>query len=226
MKGKETYAVLGLSLFGRRAAVGLAEAGMSVIAVDSNGGKVQKIAHKVNDAVRADVMDWEALEHVGVFDVDTAVIGLRNAFEAAVLLTNHLRKETRVKRIIVQADSEEKAEVLRLIGADQVIFPAQDSADHLVRRLAMPGLVEHVSLSPDAAIIEVVVPESFVGKTMVELMVRSKHKVNVVGVKRGGADEGPGRMVVAPPAHTRFREGDSLLLVGRIEDLDRFASLK
>ena len=226
MKGKETFAVLGLSLFGRRTAVGLAEAGVSVIAVDSNGGKVQKIAHQVTGAVRADVMDWEALEHVGVFDVDTVVIGLRTAFEAALLLTNHLRKETRVKRIIVQVDSEEKAEVLRLVGADQVVFPARDSADHLVRRLAIPGLVEHVSLSPDAAIIEVVVPESFIGKTMVELMVRSKHKVNVVGVKHGGADEGPGRMVIAPPAHTRFREKDSLLLVGRVEDLDRFASLK
>ncbi|MBN1824836.1 MAG: TrkA family potassium uptake protein [Candidatus Eisenbacteria bacterium] len=225
MKGKETFAVLGLSLFGRRTAVGLYGAGASVIAVDVNGGLVQKIAQQVTSAVRADVMDWEALEHVGVFDVDTVVIGLRSSFEAAVLLINHLHKETKVKRIIAQVDSEEKAEVLRLVGADQVVFPALDTADRLVRRLVMPGLVEHVSLSPDAAIIEVVVPPSFVGKTMVELMIRAKYKVNVIGIKRGGADEGPGRMIVAPPAHTRFLEGDSLLLLGKTGDLDRIASV-
>ena len=222
-KIKESFSVLGLSKFGYRTAVGLFEAGARVIAVDRDVHLVEKISQQVSLTVTADVMDWEVMDRFGVFDVDVVVIGFRKAFEAAVLLTHHMRKNTKVSRIIAQVDTYEKGEALRLMGVDTVIFPEQDIADRLVRRLTMPDLVEHIPLSPDTAIIETAVPEGFTGKTLAELDIRARYKVSVLGIRHPGGGEGAGEVIISPSATTRFQPGDMMLVLGRAEDLDRFA---
>jgi len=217
-----SYAVLGLSRFGFHAAVGLARAGAPVIAVDRDEGTIQRIASTVGKAVQADVLDFDALESLGVTGADVVVIGLRRSFEAAVLLTSHLRKRTRVKRIITQADSDEKAEALRLVGADRVVVPSRFAAGRLVRKLTTPNLVDEIPLAADAAIVEVNAPSDFTGKSLAELKLRARHRIHVVGVVRKSATGGRGEMILAPPADTRFEKGDLMLLLGRIGDLERF----
>jgi len=222
-KIKESFAVLGLSKFGYRTATGLFKAGATVVAVDWDEEVVQRIAPSVTRAIKADALDFEALAHVGVFETDVVVIGFRSAFDAAVLLVHRLRKRHERARIIVQVDTDEKAEALRLVGADQAIFPEQDIADRLVKNLTTPDLVEHIALSPEVAIVEAAAPPEFVGRTLTELGIRAAYRVHVVGIKRATRQGAMGEIVIAPPPDTRFRTGDSMLLLGRIADLQRFS---
>jgi len=221
-KIKRSFGVLGLSKFGYRTAMGLFRAGATVIAVDTNEHLVEKISQNVTKAVTADAMDFEVLERIGIFDVDVAIIGFRSSFDATVLLTNRIRKDTRVSRIIAQVDTDEKEEVLRLMGADIVVFPERDIADRLVKRLAMDNLVEHIPLSPDVSIIEVPVPEDFIGKSLAELKIRAKHHVYVLGIQRKKPDKEKEDVLISPPADTSFLPGDTMLVLGKIENLRKF----
>jgi trk system potassium uptake protein TrkA len=221
-KPKGTFSVLGLSRFGYRTATGLFEGGASVIAVDRDALLVQRIAQHVTRAVQADAMDMDVMDHVGAFEVDTVVIGFRSAFDATVLLAHHLRTRTRVARIVAQVDGDLKAESLKRLGVDHVVFPERDIADRVVRRLLVPDLVEHIPLSPQAGILEVPVPASFVGRSIREMEIRSRYHVSVIGLKRREDERGPSRVRLAPPPDEVFRTGDVLLVLGTTEDLALF----
>lgn len=221
----KSFAVVGLSRFGFRVATGLFSTGVDVLAIDQDQSIVQKIAERVTRAVRADAMDEETLEHLGVFDVDAVVIGFRNSFDAAVLLTVMLRKKSGDIEIIAQVDTDEKAEALHQVGVDVTVFPERDIADRLVKRLMTPDLVEHMELAPDVAVIEMTVPSHFIGKSLAELDIRAQHEVHVIGIVEPGDTVRDKKVLVAPPANTIFREGEVLLLLGKIANLNRFSAL-
>jgi trk system potassium uptake protein TrkA len=220
-----SFAVVGLSRFGFQVATGLFGSGVDVLAIDRDDRLVQKIADRVTRAVQVDALDEEALEHLGVFEVGAVIIGFRSSFDAAVLLTMMMRKKGRDLQIIVQADSDEKAEALRRVGADVTVFPDRDIADRLVRRLMTPDLVEHMELAPDVAVVEMKVPGDFVGKTLAQLDIRAKHELHVIGVVEPGGRSGARAVQIVPPADTVFREGQILLLLGKIANLNRFSAL-
>ncbi len=217
-----SYAVLGLSKFGYRVAVSLSSMGNKVIVVDRDERIIQKIADSVMKAVCANIMDYEVLEQIGVFSVDTVIIGFRRAFDVAVLLVNHLKRHTDVNTIIAQVDTDEKQEALRLLGVDLTVFPERDRADRLVQQLTMPNLVDHIPLASNAAIIEVPCPKKFEGKSLIELKIRTVYNIYVIGIRHKGASETQQDVLIAPPPDFRFRKGDILILLGDTESLRNF----
>ena len=217
------FAVLGLSRFGYRAATGLYDAGASVIAIDRDDTVVQRIAQQVTKAYQADALDLDVVEHLGAFDVDTVILGMRRAFEAAVLLAHHIRENTKVGRIIAQVDTEHKGAALRVLGVDEVILPESDIAERLVKRLTLPSVVDRIPLSDSAAVIEFEVPESFVGKSLAALGVRRRFGVHVIGIKRRDSGAEQDTLHVAPTPDQEFRPKDRMLVLGETTDLERFA---
>jgi trk system potassium uptake protein TrkA len=220
----KSFAVIGLSKFGYRVATGLFAAGAEVIALDRDEHLIQKIADHVTRAARADAMDEEALEHLGIFDVDVVIIGFRSSFDTAVLLTMTLRKKNADIHIITQVDTDEKEEAVKRVGGNVTVFPERDIADRLVRRLATPDLVEHMELAPDVAVVEMGVPENFVGQSLADLGIRAKFNVHVIGVVSPTGSSRSKNVLIAPSADTLFSEGDTLLVLGKIENLNRFSA--
>lgn len=222
-KTKQRFSVLGLSRFGYRTATGLYDAGASVIAIDKDDGVVQRIAQQVTKAFQADALDLDVVEHLGAFDVDTVVLGMRGSFDVAVLLVHHLRQNTKVERIIAQVDTEQKGAALRVLGVDEIVLPESDIAERLVRRITLPSVVDRIPLSESAALIEFEVPPSFVGRSLAELEVRRRFRVHVIGYKRRETESGEEVLYVAPKPDLEFRTGDRLLVLGETEDLESFA---
>lgn len=224
-KIKRRFSVLGLSRFGYRTATGLYEAGASVVAIDRDDAVVQRIAQHVTKAFQADALDLEVVEHLGAFDVDTVVLGMRRSFDASVLLAHHIRQNTSVEHIVAQVDTEQKGAALRVLGVNEVILPESDIAERLVRRLTLPAVMDRIPLSESAALIEFEVPASFLGRSLEELEVRRRYRVHVIGYKRKmeGAAEGEETLHVAPKPDLQFQAGDRLLVLGETSDLDAFA---
>ena len=219
----KSFAILGLSKFGYHAAISLFEHGAEVIVVDKNETIVQKISPHVGRAVCADVLDWDALEHNGAFNVDVVIIGLRESFEATVLIVNHLKSKTKIKKIIALVDSEEKAEVLHIMGIDRVIFPENEMAQRLVHRLTIPNLVNDIEVTPDTRIIEIDCPKEFFGKSIVELEVRSKYQIYLISIIRKKLDEKP-EVLVAPDPNTVFQKNDRIVCLGKAKNLIAFTN--
>ncbi len=218
---KHSFSVLGLSRFGMKMATSLSEAGASVIAIDKNPALVHKISESVTQAIEADLMDWDVLERLGVFQTDIVIIGLRRSFEVATLLTYKLKNEKHIQKIIVQVDTEEKSEAIKLIGADITVFPEKDIAEHLFRQLITPNLVDHMSLSGDVSFVEVNIPEEFIGQSLISLDFRSKYELNVVGVKTVD-NTGKEQVCIPPSPNMLFKEKDRIMLLGMTDKVDHF----
>ena len=217
MKRQLTIAVIGLGNFGFHAARALAKHGHTVIAVDRNSDKVQSIGRDLAKAVEADVSKKDVLKAIGVGDADLAVVSLGDRIDLSALATLYL-KELGVKEIWVKVISEDHAELMRLIGATETIFPEHDMAERMARRLSQPNIIERVNISEDFGIIEVRLPEELIGKSLVELNLRRRFSVSVVAVM----DEPGNKSILNPDPTKPLDKGDLLYVLGLLEDLEKF----
>lgn len=83
MKKKE-YGVFGLGKFGMAVALRLAEAGNSVVAVDSDPDRIDEIANSVTCAMVADIADPDVLENLGISNLDCVVVGVSTDMQASI----------------------------------------------------------------------------------------------------------------------------------------------
>ncbi|MBL0922186.1 MAG: TrkA family potassium uptake protein [Phycisphaerales bacterium] len=237
----DRFAVIGLGRFGSRLAQNLAAAGAEVIAIDHSRQIVEELRDKVTLAIALDATDEQALRLQGIDQVDCAVVGIGNNFEANALATVLLRS-IGVKRIISRAGNQMQAQILQRIGADGVVRPEDEAADRWSHRLLAPFTIDHIELAESYAIIQMPTPGAWVGKTLAELDMRRKHQVTLVAIKRlagaeaprtgapglpAGAAIGPSdqdlleRIVEAPLPTSRLRDTDILVIAGFDQDIEK-----
>ncbi|MCI5648602.1 MAG: potassium channel family protein [Fusicatenibacter sp.] len=209
--GKQ-YAVLGLGKFGYAVAVTLAQAGCQVLAVDRNAEIVQEIADQVTYAVRADVTDSRVFDSLGISNMDVVIVGISENMEASTLATIQA-KEAGVPTVIAKGMNKIHANILRKVGADQVVMAESETGVRLAKNLMSGGFQDFFMLSDSFSIVEMPLPETWVNQSLQQLDLRRKYGINVVGVK--SADEI--RASVNP--RELLREGDILILIGGNKDL-------
>ena len=208
------FVVIGLGRFGVSVATELYRMGHEVLAIDRSVERVEEIADSVTHAVCADATDEAELGSLGLRNFDVAVVSIGSDLQASILVTM-LCKELGVKYVLTKAKSDLHAKVLRKIGADRVIFPERDMGARLARSIITPNVLELMNLSDDYQIMEIRVPERWVGDTIIGVNVRRKYGVNILAIHR--AD----RFLVSPAPDMAFVEGDTLLVMGKREDIER-----
>lgn len=236
----DRFAVIGLGRFGARLAQNLAAAGAEVIAIDHSRQIVEELRDKVTLAIALDATDEQALRLQGIDQVDCAVVGIGNNFEANALATV-LLKSVGVKRIISRAGNQMQAQILQRIGADGVVRPEDEAADRWSHRLLAPFTIDHIELAENYAIIQLPTPGAWVGKSLADLDMRRKFQVTLVAIKRlasgpkkdGDAPSKAGaaepedagasaeRVVEAPLPTSRLRESDILVIAGFDQDIEK-----
>ena len=216
------FAVIGLGRFGSQLARALAQAGAEVIAIDKDRKLVEQISNEVTVAVRLDSTDENALRAQGIDEVDAVVVGIGNDFEANILTTVTL-KALKVKYICARAEREVHAAILRRIGADEVIFPEDESAQRLSFKLVAPHISDKLEFAPGYSLVQYAAPAAFDGKTLAQLQLRRKYKVNVITLRRcedtgAKGDQMSGEIINVPQPDTVVQKGDLLWLVGADAD--------
>lgn len=181
-------AVIGLGKFGSSVAEAYANAGGMVLAIDSDAEKIQEISNIVTYAVKADVTEADVVRTLGLSNMDVAVVAIADNLEASIMATI-LSKEEGVPYVIAKAQNEIHAKVLKKVGADKIIFPEKEMGIRVARGLKMDHLADIVDLSDGYSIIEVNPPKSWLGKNLMQLDVRKKYGVNIVGIRSGGRVE-------------------------------------
>ncbi|MDQ1318057.1 MAG: trk/ktr system potassium uptake protein [Candidatus Poribacteria bacterium] len=227
-------AVIGLGRFGRSLAIGLSERGVEVIAVDKNRDRVEAIKDKVALAVILNSEDEEVLKAQDIDKVDIAIVSMGEEDFRSIVLTTVLLKKIGVKTVISRALEHIDKEILKNIGADRVVFPEVEMGQKLARTLASPAIVDCINLEnhEDFSIAQFVSPKRFLGKTIGELQVANKYRVNIVLIKRKYEKiDKSGNYVIeevinyVPRAEDVINEGDVLWIVGRTEDVQNMTNL-
>lgn len=181
---KKEYGVFGLGKFGMAVAVALAESGNSVIAVDMDPDRVDAAAETVTCAVVADVTEPDVLDNLGISNLDCVIIGVSTNMQASIMATI-LTKEKGVRFVVAKAANEIHKHILEKVGADKIVFPEAEMGTRLARNLMGGEFVDLVELSKEFSMVEMPVPEAWIGKSLRELDVRGSYGLNIIGVKRG-----------------------------------------
>lgn len=213
MKGKE-YVVIGLGKFGSQVARTIYEMGNEVLAIDIDEHVVNEIANDVTHSVQLDSTDEQSLKTLGIGNFDVAIIAIGGEIQSSVM-TTLLVKELGAKYIIAKANNDLHAKVLQKIGADKVILPEQDMAIRVAHNVASNNIMDYIELSHDYGVVEVTVPDQWVGKTMTELNVRAKYGVNIVAVKNSNT------INVTPSPNVVFRKDDKIFAIGNYDEIGR-----
>jgi trk/ktr system potassium uptake protein len=208
------FAVIGLGNFGYYLARHLYEKGHEVIALDTNKALVQKVKDEVTQAVVADATDREALEALGVSQVDAAVVCIGTRMQASILCTSHL-KDLGVKHVVAKATSEEHARILLKVGANEIVFPEKDLALGVASRLDNPNMLDYLPFVEGYSIVELAPPKEFVGKTLRELDLINRYGIQVLAVK----EIIPQGLISIPTAAFLIKDSDALILLGPDENL-------
>ncbi|HUU43071.1 MAG TPA: TrkA family potassium uptake protein [Planctomycetota bacterium] len=178
-----SFAVIGLGRFGMMLARTLAKAGREVIAVDTDRELVESVQNDVTVAVRLDGTDERALRGQGLDKVDCAIVSIGETFEANTLATA-LLKSIGIKWVIARAATPIRQKILRLVGADQIISPEDESAIRLAQRLIAPNILSFLEIGEGVSMVQMQAPPKFHNKKLVELGLREKYSVNLVAIKK------------------------------------------
>ena len=130
-------------------------------------------------------------------------------------------KELGIEKIIAKANSKSHGKVLAKIGATKVIYP-EEYMGRRVAQLAMePNMIEHLRFSSEFLLLEVKAPSVFWGKTLIQLDIRKKYNVNIVGIKKENQPLTPN-----PSAESLIEKGDILLVITDTKTADYLENLK
>ena len=184
MKAKKTYAIFGLGRYGTAVARELVENGLEVIAVDIEQRIVNDAAAYLPVCKCADVTDPEVISRLGIGNIDTVIVCMASNLEASVMAVT-LCKEVGVKNVIAKCANEMHQKILLRVGADQVVFPENESGIRLAKNLLSSGFIDMISLSRDVSMVEIDVKEEWCGRNLIELNLRKKYGFNIVAIKKG-----------------------------------------
>ena len=224
---KTNAVVIGLGIFGRRAAISLTERDVSVLAIDRSHTLVEEVKDLVDQALILDSTDEHALQEAGIEEIDMAICAIGNQHVEDAILTTALLSKNGVERILARAGNELQERIMYQVGAHEVINPEEEMAERAACRLAKPELKEIIPMGGDVSVAEVTVPDDFIGKSLIKLDVRNRYNVTVIGIRRSpepqreGDKPEPELILNISPEHS-FKKGDHLIVLGREEDLNNF----
>ena len=210
----KSYVVIGLGRFGAEIAVKLFECGEEVLAIDLDETLVDKIADHVTRAVAADGRDRDILEKLGVENFDRAVVAMGSDLAASAQITMNL-KELGVPYIVCKAYDNSYRTILEKLGANLVIIPESEIADKLALGMTHAGVMEYIELSDEYGIVEMMPMDSWVGKTIRQLELRTRYGANVIAVRKGEAIQIP------PDIDTPLDESSTLVILGNYEMIEK-----
>lgn len=173
------YLIFGLGNFGASLAEKLTAQGNEVIGIDNNMDKVDSLKEKISHTICMDATDEFTVSGLPLRDTDVVIVAIGEDQGANIMVTA-LLKNFQVKRLISRAINTLHEKVLKAIGVDEIVHPEEETAERWAKKLCMHGVVDSFELGDDFSIVEVNVPEEFVGKRLKEISFRKNYNLLVL----------------------------------------------
>lgn len=206
--------LVGLGRFGRHIAMHLHQLGHQVMAVDNVEDRVNSVLPFVTSAQIGDSTNADFLESLGIRDYDVCIVAIGSDFQSS-LETTSLLKELGARLVVSRAARDVQAKFLLRNGADEVVYPEKQLAKWTAIRYSADHILDYIELDGDHAMFEVQVPKDWIGRTISQMDIRKKYRVNIMGVKKNGKLE----LSITPDMV--LEAGETLLVLGRNKDLQK-----
>lgn len=204
----KTILLIGLGRFGRHIAMKLNSLNHQVMAVDNKEERVNAVLSFVTNAQIGDSTDEEFLSSLGIHNFDACIVTIGDNFQNS-LETASLLKEMGAKKVIARASRGVQEKFLLRNGADEVVYPEKQLASWTAIRCTSEHILDYIELDEDCSIFELSIPGDWDGKTIVQLDIRKKYGINILGIR----EKGKLNMNIVPD--TILGREKSLLVLGK-----------
>jgi trk system potassium uptake protein TrkA len=203
------FLVIGLGNFGYFLATHLYNKGHDVMAIDKKPELVEHIKTNVTQAIVADATDARVIESLGVKEMDMAVVSIGSVLSNSILAVLNLQ-EIGIPHIVAKAINEPHKRVLEKLGVQDICFPEKDNAISLAEKLHNPNLIDYLPFMEGYGIIELIVPKTFIGKSLGQVKLPSQYDVQIVAIK----GMTPKKVHFIPKADFILKDNDIMILLG------------
>lgn len=210
--------LIGLGRFGNHIAKNLNELGHQIMAIDIKEDRVNDALPFVTSAQIGDATNIDFLESLGVSNFDVCIVAIGDNFQNS-LETTSLLKELGAKLVVSRAARDVHAKFLLRNGADQVVYPERQLAKWTAIRYTANHLFDYVDLGENCAVVEVAIPEKWIGKTVVDVHIRNKYNINIMALKNNE------KIIMNIGPDTVFDSQFNLLVLGNVNDIQKCFNL-
>ncbi len=224
------FAVIGLGQFGTSIARELSMRGAEVLAIDNNEDHIDAVSGEVAYGVTMDATDLKALKAQNIQDMDAVIVAIGEDFDA-LLLCVVLLMELNVKRIIARAEGRHQRMILEKIGVKEILSPEDEIGRLVAEKLVNPSIISCIALPDDHEIVEIMTPPGIANRTLEDINLRNKYRLNLITLKREFEEEKNGvkvkeqHIIGVPTSDTVIRPNDTIIVFGKIKDIQRFVEI-
>lgn len=209
---RKSILLIGLGRFGRHIAIKLNELGHDVMIVDKDENKIKDALKYSSYAVIADCTKEDVLEPLGIKDFDACIVAIGDNFQAS-LETTSLLKEMGAKLVVSRATRDVHEKFLLRNGADYAVYPEKQFGAWTAITYSSDKIFDYIDLGDEYSVMEVSIPSSWIDKTVLDVDIRRKYQLNILGIKV----DGKLNIVITP--ETKFQEGQRLLVLGSTQNI-------
>lgn len=214
------YAVLGLGIFGSTVAKTLSKYNAEVIAVDIDQKCVNRMADVVTQAMQCDITDIDQLRAAGIQDCDVAVVSMGNHLEQSVMAIINL-KELGIPYIVAKAKNKRYMQIFSKIGANKVVRPEKEMGEQVAKGILGKNIIDIINLDSEYSVVEIPAPKEWTGKTLIDLNLRRKYGINVIGIR----NHVTGDLNVCPEPECTIEKDDHIVLIADGDAINKFDNM-
>jgi len=209
--------IIGMGRMGRHLATHFVRLGNDVLVIDKEREHIDALSEAFADAQIGDCTNENVLRALDVQQFDYCFVCIGEDFQASLVITSLLKK-LGATHVISKSKQDIQADLLRTIGADEIIYPEKDIAHNLAIRYSASNILDYVELTQEYSIYEIPILPEWAGKTILDLNVRRRYGINIVAIKNGTL------LNPSPAADYIFSPDDHIMVIGKADDVFKLTS--
>ena len=207
--------IIGMGKFGHHLCRNLIELNNDeIMIVDQNEAVMEDMIPYVTNARIGDCAKEEVLRSLGVQNFDVYFVCIGAHFQSNLEITS-LLKDLGAKYVVSKTNRDVHAKFLLRNGADEIIYPDKDISEKTAIKFSDNHIFDYIEVTDDYAIYEIPALPEWVGKTILQVNVRAKYNINILGIKQGDKSD-----FMPSPAHV-FSNDEHLLVLADRSDLNK-----
>lgn len=225
-KLKNHYIICGYGRIGTTICNEIAYKSIPFVVIERDSTMIQKADESGYLYLQGEATDESVLIKAGI-ERAKGLVSVLGSDADNVFVTLTARSIAPNLHIVARACEQNASGKLMKAGADKVISPYTTAAKRIVQSILRPTISDFVELAVHGHSLEFQMEEILVGKgsslknlTLQESGIRQDLNVIVIGIRRFS-----GEMMFNPSAHTKIMEGETLIVLGEIQNLKKLEKL-
>ena len=90
----------------------------------------------------------------------------------------------------------------------------REIAERLAIKFGADNIFDYIELTPEIGIYEIAIPQKWIGRSILDLSIRTKYHISVLATKKGT------KIYPLPHPNHVFEADESLMVMGTLEDVN------